>query len=329
MTVSFPEDKTYEYSSDLEGIIANQIETEEASNLLYYNSTQIKKTSSSNRSTDPNNPAHYNFDVDILWELTAGKYEMNYSQKKEVRDTEPPIYNFTSKTWSDASGSPVTVTTRRDTTNISCDGLVGKANEYEMGTDVVSNSLEVLTKETNYDNRVMPTYVSSPVDIEYVGNPNDANPLPDLTGAPVFSHPTGNVEVHYTDEIVRESYGEKDIKRTFNGTSERSICEISVDTSHMIYVRSGVGIIDLKTIPDFSVYPNPANEIIWINWDGFPRKSGCHPLHGSSRMSSQASRWNSSKKTYLYPCINLILNHTGTKNGKSLSLKQGKECVNI
>ncbi|MCP4551161.1 MAG: hypothetical protein GY834_03770, partial [Bacteroidetes bacterium] len=63
-------------------------------------------------------------------------------------------------------------------------------------------------------------------------------------GAPVFSHPTGNVEINYSDETMRESSGEKDIKRTFNGTSERSDCEVSPDKTQMIYLRSGVGIED-------------------------------------------------------------------------------------
>lgn len=278
--VKYPADKSYEYSSEIE----NLVETGEVTDLLYPNETQIKKTSSNNKNSDPSKKEYYNFDVNVLYELTAGAYNPQntpsalHNQKISVRDTEKPIYNSTTQTFSDSSGSPVVVTTRKDTTNQSCDGLVGKANEYKKGTDVSGNFLEVLTQEENFDGRIMPVYVSSPGEVEYLGNPNESNPTPNETGAPVWSHPSSNVIVHYSDQTTRESYGEKDIKRTFYGTTERSDCEYSTDTTQVIKIRSGVGVEDLTEIPIFNIYPNPANEMIRISWDGFPPQAGRHPI---------------------------------------------------
>ena len=186
--VSFPADKNLENVSGIEDVVADYIATEKPSDLLYYNETQVKKTSSSNQAAS--GAGKYNFDVDILWELTAGAYNPQntpaamHNQKIKVRDTQPPVYNSVSKTFTDASGSPVTIITSKDTTNKSCDGLVGTARELKKGVDATGNqSLEVLVSEANFDNRIMPVYVSSPANIDYIGNPNGANPLPSETGA--------------------------------------------------------------------------------------------------------------------------------------------------
>ncbi|MCP4552327.1 MAG: hypothetical protein GY834_09865, partial [Bacteroidetes bacterium] len=226
-SIQYPVSRTLEANPNVLAEAAQIVEDSEVTGILYTHHTQLNRTTTSNQDSDPTKPGHYNFEIGVTDHAKAGKYEDEGYWNITVADTESPVYNSVFKNWSDASGSPVNVTTGRDTTNKSCDGLVGKANEYEVGTDATGNSLEVLTSESDFDNRVMPVYVSSPADVEYVGNPNDANPLPDLTGAPVFSHPTGNVEINYSDETMRESSGEKDIKRTFNGTSERSDCEVS------------------------------------------------------------------------------------------------------
>ncbi len=276
-TITYPASRTLEYTPNVLNEAAQIIEDSEVTGILYTDYTDVSRTTTNNQDPNPNNPGYYNFKIGNTDHAKAGKYEDEGYWEISIADTQPPIYNQTSKTFSDASGSPVTVTLRKDTTNRSCDGLVGKAREFKKGTDASGNALEVLTSENPFDNRIMPTYSSAPADVEYVGNPNDANPTPDLTGAPVWSHPESNVVMHYTDETVRESYGEKDIKRTFNGTTERSNCEYSTDTTQMIYVRSGVGTGDSQAKTEISIYPNPAKEYIRMNWDGFPTW-GRHPI---------------------------------------------------
>ena len=269
---TFLPNKTLQYYPGIEEDLAGMVQTELPLDIPYPDYTFIERSSSHNQETE--GARKYNFEFKIETYLRLGKFESNTSlgginvQTISVEDTEPPTYNPTSKTWSDASGSPVIVYTKKDTINQSCDGLVGLERVLETGTDVSQNSKEEVTSENPYDIRVMPTYVSSPSSIEYIGNPNGPNPTPSETGAPVWSHPTGNVVMHYSDRTTRESYGEKDIERTYFGTSTRSDCERSRDTIQMIYVRSGVGVDDIDNEGGIKIYPNPAKEFISISWDG-------------------------------------------------------------
>ncbi len=257
MKLTFSPSKTFEYAPNILVEAFQDIENSEVTGILYPNNTKITTVITNDQDPDPNKLGHYNFPITSKHSAEAGEFNMDKEVIHNVAYTGAPTYDQGSETWSDIA--PFTITTRKDTTNRSCDGLVGRVKEYEEATNIVGNSTEELIRETDFNNVVLPTYVSSPADVEYTGNPNDENPLPDLTGAPVFSHPAGEVILHYTDETVREAYGEKDIERTLWGETSTSACERSKDTIQMIYVRSAVGIEEpTSSLEGIVILNNPA-----------------------------------------------------------------------
>ncbi len=275
MKFEFPSSQIIEYSSNIlvDAILA--AENSEATGVLYPSYTRITKTITNDQGQDPTKPAHYNFEILVDYMAEAGKYSVQDTQIIYIQDSQPPVYDTLNNQWSDVSAAEISLSTDTSILDNPCqpDTLI-----TQTARDVTGNSATYVQTKAAPIYTGLPYLLNDPYDGDTLELQLGQEETPENLGSyPEFADERTVVLITYTSEEI-EWRGTYWLKRLVF-TAENECGNPSPDTVFRYYKKpSATGIENEVTKVNFVVYPNPANEVIWVKWDGFPMESGRHPL---------------------------------------------------
>ncbi len=262
--LEYPADQNQEYTPGIE----DNLETGEISNFIYANETQIKKTITSGQINN-GSKNQYNYDVNVLWELTAGAYNSQntvdaiHNQTLRIRDTTPPVYNEATGEWSDSSGGPVSVLEERVVTGDICKS---DTTITQTGTDVSGNKAEYIKEIIGEPYTGTPYLVSDPHEGDTLRIALETQEIPEnIGGWPEYKDDKTDITIDYTIEELAWNGTEWLKKMTFTATNECG--NISLDIVTRYYIKpSAVGINKGFDLTNLNIYPNPSHNDVTIDF---------------------------------------------------------------
>lgn len=207
-------------------------------------------------------PKKYNYNMNVLWELTAGAYNPQNTldaiknQTLRVRDTTPPEYNPETGEWTDSSGGPVTALEEIVVTGDVCqsDTTITKT-----GTDISGNEGKYIIEIIGDPYSGTPYLVSDPHAGDTLNVEFGTEEIPEnIGGWPEYKDDKAEVTMNYTIEEI-EWRGTEWLKKIIF-TAQNECGNISPDVVTRYYkIPSGVGVDEEVGLADISVYPNPTS----------------------------------------------------------------------